>query len=137
MNSVQKLTQEQYRVKTGSTQAECTKCTACWPSSTPRRAQARPGARTWLCRGQAWLSSCLGPQPYHSAPLGRRPCCASTPAPPVPKRRAQRPYAPPPTCPAPACLRRVATQLPAFRHRLPCLLLLRITIHLSVLQYSP
>ena len=40
------LTQEKYRVKPGKTQAECTECTARWPSNTPGRApllrRARP-----------------------------------------------------------------------------------------------
>ena len=59
--------------QTGSKQAECTECTACWPSSTPR------------------------PRAQHPCRAPRFP--AAAPARP-PALRAPRPFVPPPTRPA-------------------------------------
>ena len=60
MNSAQKVTQKQYR--------KVTKCTACWPSSTPRCAQA------CACLAVSWaLRPCRGrgPRPCRRR---RKPC---------------------------------------------------------------
>ena len=69
--------------QTGSKQAECTKCTTCWPTSTPMpralpRLHATP-ARPSACPASACRARPARP-PAASAPRARLPCAPRKPA---------------------------------------------------------
>ena len=101
--------------QTGSKQAECTKCTARWPSCTPRPRPGRPDGRAPLACLPRASSACLPAAraycapaqcpPAARAPLARAPARLARPA---PQRPAPvRPLAPRPlthaACAVPAC----------------------------------
>ena len=112
--------------QTGSKQAECTKCTAHWPSSTLRPcALPRPAC---LC--------CLPPTSAHQCRSCRAPTCA--PACPAPVR-AQRPHALAACAPiAPAAHLLAVSWLgwALYRNTVQPCLCSTDAIHLSVLRYN-
>ena len=83
------LTQEKYRVKPGKKQAECTECTARWPSNTPGRAPLP--RRAHPCRAVRAPAAPCAPLPRRARPCrAARPPASRAPSASVPARPTPR-----------------------------------------------